>query len=276
MRASLFKPALTWSLRLAAGLFFCLPLVWIGAASLHPPGVPLPARLGALPALPSLENYSRLWEIFPLGRYAFNSLWISLLGTGLTLISASGVAFAVSQQPQKVQRAWVIGLLLLLLLPEFALAPARFLIYRGLGWLDTPLALVAPALIGTSPFFILIYYRAFRRIPAEIFDSARLDGAGPGQSWARVALPAAFPSSVGVGLLCFVLYWGDTTSPLLYLSSPRYMTLAVGLQSLQVLARSDWGLLMAGVMAALLLPAGLLLGLAPYFNRHGGRGESLG
>ncbi|MBK8984909.1 MAG: carbohydrate ABC transporter permease [Chloroflexi bacterium] len=254
--------------RLLVALFFVLPLIWVVSAALHPPGVPLPRSLSLLPTAPSLANFGRLSSYFPLGRLTFNSLWITLTAVGLTLLTASLVAFAIALLPKRYQQRWVILLLALLMLPEIALWPTRFLLYRLLGWLDTPLALLAPAWIGTSPFFILMYYRAFRRIPREIYETARLDGAGILQTWWRVALPIALPTSLAIGLLTFVLYWGDFLSPLLYLNSERYATLPIALQSLQQLSRSDWALLMAGVVVALAVPVALFLVFMPYFNRQ--------
>ena len=89
-------------------------------------------------------------------------------------------------------------------------------------------ALIAPAFVGTSPFFVLMFYRAFRRIPSAVYDSARLDGAGVLATWGRVALPIARPTAVAVAILAFVLS-GDFISPLLYLSDTSSYTLPVGL-----------------------------------------------
>jgi multiple sugar transport system permease protein len=268
MKPSLFSRMARLTARLLVALFFLLPLVWIFSAALHPPGVPLPRSLSLLPTMPSLVNFGRLSDYFPLGRLTFNSLWISSSAVVITLGTASLVAFAIALLPKRSQQRWIILLLAVMMLPEIALWSSRFLLYRAWGWLDTPLALLAPAFIGTSPFFILMYYRAFRRVPREVYEVARLDGAGLRQTWWLVALPIARPTSVAVGLLTFVLYWGDFTSPLLYLNSERYATLPLALQTLQQLSRSDWALLMAGVAVSLMVPLGLFLALMPYFNRQ--------
>jgi multiple sugar transport system permease protein len=274
MKRSSFNNGLRLAARLLVALFFLLPLIWIFSAALHPPGVPLPRSLSLWPAAPSLANFGRLSSYFPLARLTFNSLWISLSGVGLTLLTASLVAFAIALLPKRSQQRWVILLLAVMMLPEIALWPTRFLLYRALGWLDTPLALLAPAWIGTSPFFILIYYRAFRRVPREVYEVARIDGAGILQSWWLVALPIALPTTLAVGLLTFLLYWGDFTSPMLYLNTDRYATLPLALQTLAQLSRSDWALLMAGVAVSVVVPMGLFLGLAPYFNRQSGQAKT--
>lgn len=84
-------------------------------------------------------------------------------------------------------------------------------------------------------------------------------------------MPMARPSVVGVGLLAFVFYWGDFTSPLLYLNDQQRYTLPAALQLLEQLARADWALLMAAAAWATLFPVLLFLLAQPYFA---GRAES--
>jgi multiple sugar transport system permease protein len=268
MSHSSFRIALRFAGRLLTAFFFSLPAIWIIAAALHPPGTPLPRTLWVAPDHASLENFARLGEYFAWARLGFNSLWISLVGVGLTIVSASLVGFCVSLLSRRSQQGWVILWLALLMIPEIALWPTRFVLFKNLGWIDSPLALLAPAWIGASPFFILIYYRAFRRTPREIFDSARIDGAGILQSWLLVALPVTAPTGMGIGLLSFLFFWGDFTSPMLYLTSERFATLPLALQTLQQLARSDWSLMMAGVTIVMFIPMALFIALTPYFNRR--------
>jgi multiple sugar transport system permease protein len=271
MKTSSFRSGILSLARLLAALFFLLPLVWIIGAALHPPGVPLSVGLKVLPAAPTLENFSRLSGYFQLAQLSFSSTWISLTGTSITILTASLVAFGVSLLPKPFQQRWIIFLLAVMMLPEVSLWSTRFMLYSALGWIDTPLPLIAPAFIGTSPFFILMYYRAFRRIPREVYDVARIDGAGILQSWWCVALPVALPTTLAVALLCFILYWGDFTSPLLYLTTDRFATLPLALQTLQQLSRSDWSLMMAGVAVSIIVPVLLFLFLMPYFNYHNRR-----
>jgi multiple sugar transport system permease protein len=268
MKPSSYNAYILFFERCLVALFFLLPLTWIFSAALHPPGVPLPTNLQCLPFAPTLDNFSRLDSYFPLARQVFNSAWISTLGVGITLVMASLFAFGIALQSRRSQQRWVILLLTVMMLPDIALWSPRFLLYKQLGWIDTPLALIAPAWIGTNPFFILMYYRAFRRIPREVYEVARIDGAGILQTWRFVALPAVLPTTLGVGLLSFILFWGDFASPLLYLNTERFATLPLALQTLQQLSRSDWSLLMAGVSLSILIPLGLFLTLMPYFNRH--------
>lgn len=260
-----FRGVLRFGVRLLVAVLFLLPPLWMITAALHPPGNPLPQSL--LPSQPSLANVGRIWRLMPFGRYLLNSLLVALLAVPLTLLTGSWAGFAMAQLPRAGQRRWVVVSLAVLMVPGIALWSTRFFVYRQLGWLDSPLALVAPAMMGTSPFYVLMFYRAFRRIPAAIYDAARLDGAEVLQSWWRVGMPIARPTAVGVTLLSFVLYWGDSISPLLYLNDQNLTTLPVGLQLLQQLDRVDWPLLMAAATVVTAVPVLLFLLLQPYFAR---------
>ena len=196
-----------------------------------------------------------------------NSLLIVSLAVPLTLVTGSWAGLAMARLPRRAQRFWVLVSLAVLMVPGIALWSTRFVIYRQLGWLDTPLALIAPAVMGTSPFYVLMFYRAFRRIPEATYDAARLDGAGVLGLWYRVALPMARPTAIGVALLSFIVYWGDFITPLLYLQTERLYTLPIALQLLQQFSRSDWGLLMAAAVWATAIPVLLFIGIQPLLVR---------
>jgi multiple sugar transport system permease protein len=237
-------------------------------AALHPVGRPLPQTLSFSLDL-TLDNFSRVWRLVPLGRFTLNSLLLVLLAVPLTLVTSSWAGFSMAQLPKASQRRWVVLSLAVLMVPGVALWFTRFFIYKELGWQNTIWALIAPAWMGSSPFFVLMFYRAFRRIPAAIYEAGQLEGAGVLASWWQIGLPIARPTAVGVALLSFILYWGDFTSPLLYLRSESRYTLPIALQLLQQLSPSDWPLLMAGAVVATVIPVALFLLLQPYFGRLG-------
>lgn len=261
---------LSWRLvtRLLVTAVFLLPLIWMLTAALHPVGRPLPQTISFSLDL-TLDNFSRVWNLVPLGRFTLNSLLVVALAVPLTLLTSSWAGFSMAQLPKASQRRWIVLSLAVLMVPGVALWSTRFLIYRELGWLNTIWALIAPAFMGSSPFFVLMFYRAFRRIPVAIYEAARLEGAGVLDSWRQIGLPLARPTAIGVALLSFILYWGDFITPLLYLRSESRYTLPVALQLLHQLTPSDWPLLMAGAVLATVIPVTLFLLLQPYFARLG-------
>jgi multiple sugar transport system permease protein len=245
-------------LRLGVAALFLLPLLFVVLAAFRPVGHSPAALFG--PGRLTLEQFGRLFTILPITRYTINSLRLVATAVPLTVLCASWAGFAMARLPRPAQRRWVTLSFALLLIPGVALWSSRFLIYSRLGLVDSPAVLIAPALMGTSPFFVLMFYRAFRRIPATLYDAATLDGAGVLATWGRVAMPIARSTAAAVGVLTLILYWGDFVSPLLYLRDANDYTLPVALELLQQLGRSDYPLLMAGALWAMLIPAALVVG----------------
>lgn len=246
-------------LRVVAAVIFLLPLLWMVTAALHPLGVPLPRRLTVIPDGLTLENFSKVLTLVPLLRYSLNSLLVVAIAVPLTIVTASWAGFAIAQMPKGAQRQWVLGSLALLMVPGIALWLPRFLIYVQTGIINTPFALIAPAIMGTSPFFVLMYYRAFRRLPAALYEAAQLDGAGVLAVWGRVALPLANPTTLAVSLLAFLTYWGDFISPTLYIRTDHWKTIPAALSLLEQLSRAEWAVLMAGATLVTLVPLSLFI-----------------
>ena len=233
---------------LALAAAFILPLVWTVAASLRPAGLPPPRAIEWIPATPTLANYARIFEILPFARYTFNSLLVASVGVLLTLVTASWAGFGMSLLGQRARFRLLILSILLQMIPFTALWLSRFLLFAKLGITNSYFSLIAPALMGTSPLFVLLFYWTFRRTDRAIFESAELDGANLFQTWLRVALPLARPALMAVGLLSFLFYWNDFLTPLIYLRSSSLHTLPVGLFHLQQMDRTNWPLLMAAVV----------------------------
>lgn len=257
-------PVLRHLAGLLAAAVFLLPLYWAVVASLRRPGLPPASTVEWWPPAPSWGNYLEVFRLVPMGRYLLNSLFVIAIAVPLTLLIASLAGFGLAQLPAALRRRLFTATVLLLMVPGMAVWLFRFRIFLWLGLIDTLWALVAPALAGGSPLFVLLFFWAYRRVPDEVYESARLDGAGPLALWARIGQPLAWPTTAAVAVLAFVLYWSDFTSPVLYLYRPESYTVAVGLQILNQMDSTNYPLLMAGaVMMA--LPAVLLFLLVQRF-----------
>jgi multiple sugar transport system permease protein len=241
-------------LPLLVAALFLLPLLWMITASLREPGLPPARTIEWLPTSPSPQNYSEVFALLPFGRYLLNSLAVVALAVPLTIITASMAGFGMALLERRARSGLVVLSVALLMVPVTALWLTRFLLFNWIGLTDTLFALVVPALAGSNPLFVLLFFWTFRRASAEVFETAHLDGAGPLTVWRRIAMPNAVPTTIAVAVLTFILYWSDFISPLLYLRDQDLYTLPLGLRQLQQLDPTDWPLLMAGAVM-LTLPA---------------------
>jgi multiple sugar transport system permease protein len=261
-------------LPLLVAVVFLLPLLWMVTAALREPGLPPPRTVEWLPASPSPENFGAVFELLPFGRYLLNSLAVVALAVPLTIVTASMAGYAMALLERHSRVVLVVLSVALLLVPITALWLTRFLLFRWVGLTDSLLALVVPAVAGSSPLFVLIYYWTFRRMSASMFEMAHLDGAGVFSVWRRIGMPNAVPSTIAVAVLTFILYWSDFISPLLYLRDQDLYTLPLGLRQLQQLDPTDTPLLMAGAVM-LTLPAVLFFLLVQhlFLGERGLRGR---
>jgi multiple sugar transport system permease protein len=226
------------------GLFF-LPLLWMFSVSLRSPGLPLPREIEWIPPAPTFSNYTRIFNILPYGQYILNSFIVTLSGVLLTLITASWAGFGMSLLGKRARLRLLVLSAILQMIPVTAFWLTRFLLFARIGITNSRLALIAPALMGTSSLFILLFYWTFRRTDRAVFESAGLDGASLFQTWWHIAIPLARPALMAVGMLAFLFYWNDFISPLLYLRSQTLYTLPVSLLQLQEMDKTNWPLLMA-------------------------------
>ncbi len=231
--------------RLGIALLFLLPLHWAVVVSLRQTGLPPSSTLEWWPLSFHWETYAEVFRTVPMARYAGNSLFVVALAVPLTLLTASMAGFALTQLPGAWRRRLVTASVALLLVPGMAVWTFRFHILQLLGLVDTLWALIVPALAGGSPLFVLLFYWAYWRVPHELYESARLDGAEAGTVWWWVASPLARPTTAAATLLAFVLYWGDFTTPALYIYKTKLYTLPIGLQLLRQMDDTNLPLLMA-------------------------------
>ncbi|HUF38746.1 MAG TPA: carbohydrate ABC transporter permease [Anaerolineales bacterium] len=249
-------PETRWSIsrviRLTAGfaisLLFVLPLYWAGVASVRESGAPPPASIAWWEPDPHWENFASVFELVPMLKYMTNSLLVVAVAVPVTLLVSSLAGFAVSQLAAHT-RDWVVNLsVAMLLIPSAAVWLFRFQLLVWFGLLDTLWALIVPAFAASSPLFVLLFNWNYRRVPADTFDAARMDGAGAWTTWWRVALPLSRPTILGVTVLTFLLYWSDFISPVLYIYNPDHYTMPVGLQLLNQVGSTNWPVLMAGAL----------------------------
>lgn len=235
---------------LAISAAFLFPLLGMFATSLRPAGLPPAQGLDILTTPLTLNNYARIFDILPIARYILNSIIVTTCGVAITLVTASWAGFGMSLLGRKGRLGLLLLSALLQMIPFTALWLSRFLLFAKLGITNSHFALIAPAVMGTSPIFILLIYWTLRRADQHIFESAELDGATIFQVWWRIAIPLARPALAAVAMLAFLFYWNDFINPLLYLRSQTLYTLPVGLLQLQEMDRTNWPLLMSASVLA--------------------------
>ena len=253
---SIRQQARTWRALSTAALVlgaavFLTPLLWMISSSLKPEYqiLEVPPRL--LPDPPRWQNYAEALTAMPFGRYALNTLAISLLTIVGHLLSCTVVAYAFARLRAPGRDALFLVVLATMMLPYPVTMVPLYILFKSLGWVDTFLPLTVPAFFG-SPFYIFLLRQFFLTIPPDIEDAARIDGAGAAQVIFFVMLPLALPALATVTIFTFQATWNDFLPPLLYLQNPQHYTVTLGLQFFRSTYTTSWAYLMAASLAVVL------------------------
>jgi multiple sugar transport system permease protein len=252
---------------------FLLPLAFLLAGALREPGQPPPRTPEFVPDPVATSNFGEAIDLVGLGRATLNSLLVCAITVPLAVLVAALAGFALAQLPPRLARPLLAASFVAMMVPLTALLVPRFALFRSLGLVDTWAPLVAPALIGVSPFYVLIYYAAFRRIQRELGDAARLEGLSPWQWWRRVAMPLVRPVTAAVAVLAFVATWSDFLNPLVFLFERDLHTVPLALRSLSRLDPTNYPLLLAGaVLATVPVVVAFLSAQRWFLGEHRGAG----
>lgn len=198
------------------------------------------------------ENYGRLFEQVPIGRYFLNSVIVSVTTTGIHVILCAMAAYGFARLhfPHK-NKIFFLFLMTLMIPPYVNIVPLFFLM-KTFHWIDTFWALIVPGLFGAFGVFLLRQW--FQGLPKELEDAARIDGCNPWQIFWRIALPLAAPALSALAIFVFITSWNSFMWPLIITNSESMRTLPVGIAALKSSFRdtTDWTVLMAAGTLAIL------------------------
>ena len=237
-----------WYLVLTAIAFITVfPFAWMFLTSIKGPSdliTSVPPQF--LPNDPTIASYVKVWDSLPVASYFLNSATVAV-ATGLLNVLVAAMAAYPLAKMRFGGREFVFYLLLATLIvpaqltyiPSFILAVNVFDYYNSLP------ALIFPNIV--SAFNIFLLRQAFRGVPDDLVDAARVDGAGEWRIWWSILLPIVRPSLAAVAIFTFVTSWNDFLWPSLMLHTPEGMTLPVGLAALQGFFSSDFRSIAAGV-----------------------------
>jgi len=177
--------------------------------------------------------------------YFKNSLIIAFFSIVGTLFSNTPVAYAFARLKFPGRDLLFIIILATMMLPyQVTMIPIYLFFNDFLGWGNTFLPLIIPTFFANA-YDVFLLRQFFRTIPEEMCDAARVDGASEWQIFTRIILPLSVPVLATVTVFTFLWAWNDFTGPLLFLTSPRNFTMALGLQDFQSQRSMIWNQLMA-------------------------------
>ena len=239
-------------LLLAGSFMALLPFFWMVITSLKSPEDMFTMPPEWIPNPITFDAYERLFSLIPFARQFFNTLFVTVvIVLGQLLFSSMGAyAFARLRFPFREQLFLLF--LATLMVPTVVTLIPTFIIIREFGWINTYMALIAPAALG-SAFATFLLRQFMLTIPEELEEAAKLDGAGHPTIFFRIILPLVRPALAVVAVFAFIYFWNDFLWPLVAINSESMKVLTVGIATLAASHYgTDWGVLMAGSVLTVL------------------------
>jgi putative chitobiose transport system permease protein len=236
-----------YAILLAVAFITVFPFAWMVLTSLKGPADPItsvPPQF--LPSEITFANYERVLKALPIPRFFVNSVIVSVTTSLLNVLVSAMAAYPLAKMRFRGGTLIFYALLATLIVPaQLTYIPSFVLAVNVFHYYDTLPALIFPALV--SAFNIFLLRQAFRSVPNDLIDAARVDGAGEWRIWWQILLPIVRPSLAAVAIFTFVVSWNDFLWPSLMLHDREGMTLPVGLAALQGFFSADFRSIAAGV-----------------------------
>jgi ABC-type glycerol-3-phosphate transport system permease component len=210
-------------------ILFLAPFLWMVSTSLKDPRFTYIFPPQIIPDPVRWDNYLRVFQRLPFLKYGWNTVRM----TGLCLIghlaTASLVAYGFARLRFPGRDVLFILLLSTMMLPPQVTLIPTFLIYRHLDWIDTFKPLIVPDWLGGVPFTVFLLRQFISTLPIEMDEAAKIEGCGFFDIYWRIILPLIMPALAAVAIFVFMWNWNDIFYSLIYLSSEKNWTLALGL-----------------------------------------------
>lgn len=249
---------------LIIGALTCVfPFIWMLVTSLKDVKQVFVYPIEWIPDPILFSNYIDAWQATDFNLYYLNSGYISALSIVGAVISCSLAAYGFARLRFPGRDIMFVLVLATMMLPNQVTIIPLFIIYRELGWLNTHLPLYMPFFFG-PPFFIFLMRQYFLTLPPDLEDAARIDGCNRLQILGYIFLPLAKPAMIATTIFVFMDTWNEFFMPLIVLTSRRLFTVQLGLMTFKGEYSTDWNLLMAGSVTAL-IPCLLVFF---FFQRH--------
>ncbi|MFA7635700.1 MAG: carbohydrate ABC transporter permease [Bacillota bacterium] len=208
--------------------------------------------LDLIPRPFTLNNYKRVLELLPFGRFLLNSMLLATVVPVISIVLASMAAYAFARLEFRGRDVIFMLLLGVMMLPGHVTLIPRYALMIKLGWVNRYIALIIPAVFSASLVFKIFFMRQhFLSIPRELEEAALIDGCSQWGVWRNIMMPNSKPALAALAIIGFKTEWNSFLWPNIVINDFMKMPIQVGLTYLQSNAQSSWDILMAGTTIAI-------------------------
>jgi multiple sugar transport system permease protein len=248
-----------------AAIVTVVPVIWTVLSSFKTNETIFAIPMRWFPTALNWNNYTDAFQVAPFGRYFLNSTIVAVAVTATTVFfgAMAGYGFSKFRFPG---RNVLFGLILCtFMIPFPVIMIPLFALVRNFSWVNSFWGLIVPgALTGFAVFMMRQFIQA---IPDELFDAARIDGAGEIRIFLTMVLPLARPALATLGILTFLDSWNNLLWPLIVIQSDEMETMPLGLTKFSTLYSTNYAQMLAmAVIASLPVLAVFVVGRRQIIN----------
>ena len=219
---------------------FVVPLAWMVMASFKT-NVDIQNTSRMFDFEPVLSNYANVFGNSNYARFVFNSFWVALWATGISLLLGVPAAYAMSRF--NMQKS-ALTVLLARIIPGISLLVPWYYVFANLGLVGGYGVLILSHMFILIPISVYIMMSFFDSMPMELEEASLVDGLTPIGAFLRILLPLSLPGMATAGILSFIFSWNNFMFALV-LSGANTKTLPVAVFDFVSYASIDWGAIMA-------------------------------
>jgi ABC-type glycerol-3-phosphate transport system permease component len=249
------------------GLVWMYPFLWVLATAFKERRDAFTAGASLVPVEWVFENFPRAWAEAGVSRYFLNTVLYAGSSTVIELVKAALCGYVLARYDFP-GRTWLYRLIVAtLFVPVASIIIPQFELIDSLGLLNTRTGVVLAMSGAAGALYVLLFVGFFEAMPRELFDAAKVDGAGFVRTF-RLVLPLAKPVIAVVVIFNFIAGWNEFNIPFVFtLSQPELQNLAVGMKSFQGENALDWTGLSAGMVFSFVPMLVIFLAFQNYFIR---------
>lgn len=221
-----------WTLALSVvAIPFVFPFLWMVSGGFKS-AAEIFGSASLVPREWQWRNFLEVFEYQPFARQYFNSLYIAVTVTVLTLLVSALAGYALARL--RFSGAALVGLFLLsaLMVPEEVTIIPNFFLMRWMGFIDSHWPLILLPVFGSQGIMATFLMRQyFLALPRELEDAGKMDGLSRLGIWWQIALPMSRPALAAVAIITFLNSWNLFLEPLIFVSSLEKFTLPLALSN---------------------------------------------
>jgi multiple sugar transport system permease protein len=247
------------------GVVMVFPFLWMISSALKPHLFVIEYPPQLIPSNPSLENFIEAWQANNFQLYFRNSAFVAVTSTLLSVLISSMAAYAFARFKFPGKEIIFFTLLGVMMVPNMIAIVPQFLLMKFLGLRNSLWGLIMIYTATSLSLNIFLLRGFFEQLPHELEEAVLIDGGNYLTIYTRIILPLSAPALATVAIFAFMGFWEEFVMALTFIDDPAKRTLPIAIALFQGQHGTQWGLVFAASLIALVPVFTFFLSLQRYF-----------